>query len=146
MDQVTYRCSLTRKDERECLQPVPPDAPMRLCMQHLQEAWLYITDQIKVRSQVNAIAAKAAYEARTSDASVVYYVRIRDHVKIGTTVNLRARMNSLDPDEVLATEPGGVDLERKRHRQFAHLRARRKEYFEAAPELMAHIDAIKRAA
>jgi len=146
MAHDTRRCSLTRKDDRECSLPVPPNSPLLLCMKHLQEAWLYISDEIQSRTQTNAVLAAAAFKARTADTSVVYYARIRDHIKIGTTINLDARMNALDPDELLATEPGGVELERKRHKQFAHLHARRKEYFDPGADLLAHIERLKQVA
>lgn len=73
--------------------------------------------------------------------SVVYYVRIRDTIKIGTTVNTASRIPRLGADEVLALEPGGEDLERLRHRQFAHLRIRG-ERFRAEPDLLSHIEML----
>lgn len=84
---------------------------------------------------------KAAYAKQ----SQVYYVRIGDHVKIGYTTNVRARMNQLrvDISEVLATEPGDRDLERRRHREFAEERQGRRENFNPSRRLLAHIEALK---
>lgn len=49
-------------------------------------------------------------------------------------------------EHVAATEPGGVQLERERHDQFA-AHCTHGEWFTAAPELLAHIaDLARRAA
>lgn len=80
---------------------------------------------------------------------VVYYVRFGDRVKIGTTKDLDSRLLSIPHDELLATEPGGVYVEKQRHRQFQHLRAKvgnSREWFSLTPELADHIAAIRRRA
>lgn len=83
---------------------------------------------------------KALDDARREGRMVVYYVRIGDKIKIGTTTSFKYRMISLMPDEILATEPGHVELERLRHKQFEHLHVPPgRERFRADPELMAHI-------
>jgi hypothetical protein len=74
--------------------------------------------------------------------SVVYYVRVGELIKIGTTVNMKARMVGVMPDEILATEPGEYGLEKMRHQQFAALRVRG-ERFRPAPELLSHIEMIR---
>lgn len=78
--------------------------------------------------------------------SVVYYIRRGDHIKIGRTVNFRARMRELRPDEVLATEPGAHEVETARHRQFrAHHVAGHPdgvEWFHPADDLLAHIEQV----
>lgn len=74
--------------------------------------------------------------------AVVYYVRLRDTIKIGYTSDMRGRMASLLPDELLAMEPGGEALERMRHRQFAHIKIRG-ERFEIAADLLAHVEMLR---
>lgn len=77
---------------------------------------------------------------------VVYYVRFGDRVKIGTSKDLSKRLSHIPHDEVMATEPGGVYVERQRHKQFKHLRAevgRGREWFTLTPELAEHIAAVK---
>lgn len=88
---------------------------------------------------------------RTYDP-VVYYVRLGDRVKIGTTVDLTSRLNSFrtvymaDDIELLATEPGDGLLERERHREFAAERLdARHELFNPSPRLLAHIESVKAA-
>lgn len=77
--------------------------------------------------------------------SVVYYVRIHDHVKIGFTVNLRQRLSGLrvDDDALLATEPGGRPEEAARHKQFAAERVGKRENFNPSRRLLSHIEAIR---
>lgn len=55
-------------------------------------------------------------------ASVVYYMRVGNRCKIGMTRNLPRRLHALTPEELLGTEPGGRQVEARRHEQFAALR------------------------
>jgi len=76
---------------------------------------------------------------------VVYYVRLKpDQIKIGTTAYLAHRMRALRvarDEDILAAEPGGRDVEKQRHRQFADLRINAyREDFRSGEELMAHIE------
>lgn len=74
--------------------------------------------------------------------SVVYYIRFCCRVKIGTTTNLGARLTAIPHHELLVIEPGGVDVERKRHLQFAHLRDVGEWFFPGAA-LQAHIKRLQ---
>jgi len=88
----------------------------------------------------------AAYQPQLHSGQIVYYVRRGDLVKIGTTSDPAGRFGALLPDEILAFEPGAQREEAQRHRQFDHLRpSSRTEYFTAAPELLAHIRAMRTA-
>ena len=58
----------------------------------------------------------------TSHKPVVYYVQFADRIKIGTSRNLRKRLEALACDRLLALEHGDTTLERQRHGQFAALR------------------------
>lgn len=71
-------------------------------------------------------------------ASTVYYVRCGHLIKIGTTTDLGRRFKSVRPNELLAVESGGQELETRRHRQFAELRASG-EYFHPGRALQEHI-------
>ncbi|MDX3235668.1 GIY-YIG nuclease family protein [Streptomyces sp. ME03-5709C] len=87
-------------------------------------------------------AAPTPYQA--SHPPVVYYVRRGALVKIGTTTNLWRRMVSLLPEQVLATEPGGIGVEADRHRQFAALRVEgQREWFRAGAILQAHVERVR---
>lgn len=77
--------------------------------------------------------------------SVVYYLAVGPNtVKIGTTTDLAARMRSLrtDMQYVLAVEPGGRDVERERHEQFAASRIGRREDFRVTDALQQHINQL----
>jgi hypothetical protein len=74
--------------------------------------------------------------------SVVYYMRVGNRVKIGYTTNLAARISAVMPEEVLATEPGGPQLESVRHRQFADLREA-SEWFRMEGPLLAHLETLR---
>lgn len=93
----------------------------------------------KKRADEAAAKAKASRENK----GVVYYVQFRDAIKIGTTVDLAGRMAVIPWESVLAIEPGGYEVEHRRHRQFTkhHLQL---EWFLQCDELMAHVDDLNR--
>ena len=91
--------------------------------------------------------------AAVGGLSVVYYLRWRDRdeVKIGVTQNLDRRSRDVSRASgarvyVAATEPGGYDLERRRHLQFRSLRIPGTELFHCGPVLVQHIAALNRRA
>lgn len=97
-------------------------------------------------------AAEAARRAALPDPdewrrkrSVVYYVRIVDHVKIGYTIHLPSRIHSLrvDRSAVLAVEPGWREIEAERHATFAAERVSKRENFNPSRRLLAHIDLVR---
>lgn len=73
---------------------------------------------------------------------VVYYMRIGNRVKIGTTSDIKRRLATINPEELLATEPGGYDLEKQRHQQFNHLRSHG-EWFAYEDALKDHVQELK---
>lgn len=75
-------------------------------------------------------------------AQVVYYMRISDRVKIGYTSDLKRRTMEITPEEVVATEPGGYDIEQRRHLQFARFRTRG-EWFRYEGDLKEHIAQLR---
>lgn len=70
--------------------------------------------------------------------SVVYYIQMRDLIKIGTTTDLRVRMSALPWERLLLTEPGWYRKEHERHHQFADLKYDG-EWFRADDPLMEFI-------
>lgn len=73
---------------------------------------------------------------------VVYYVRLGQLVKIGTTTRIVHRCESLGVQGVLAVEAGDSVKEHGRHREFAHLR-KTGEWFELSPDLADHIARVR---
>lgn len=88
----------------------------------------------------------------TDTPGVVYYIGDPDsqHVKIGVTTRLHQRFREVTANrpnsKLLAVEPGYMDLERLRHRQFAATRVTgnpSREWFLKTDELMAHIGEVR---
>lgn len=75
----------------------------------------------------------------------VYFFRMGDLVKIGYTTDLPRRRRALVPDEVLATTPGTMGDEKALHHRFGHAWSHG-EYFRPEPELLAHIETLRRVA
>jgi hypothetical protein len=73
---------------------------------------------------------------------VVYYLRWRDRVKIGTTANPRQRFAAIRHEEVLAFERGDRRVEQRRHAEFAAERGGSSEWFELSDRLRAHIEVL----
>lgn len=70
---------------------------------------------------------------------VVYYLRLGERVKIGTTFAPRQRFAALPHDELLALERGGRELERVRHAEFAADRLGTSEWFALSRPIRAHV-------
>lgn len=151
------RCTVVTRSARDCNGRVPEGAEIPLCLDHMREAYLWYASQLRAlrdagrlsdRDGEDLAAAETpdTYTLREHREPVVYYVRIGHYIKIGTTVDLHSRMASLMPDEFLALEPGGRDVEAQRHRQFEWHRAPKgKEYFLPTVAVMEHIEALRAA-
>jgi hypothetical protein len=93
------------------------------------------------------VALKVSFRSRISIYAdhhpIVYYVRVGEMVKIGTTVNLARRMPEVGASGALAVEPGDANRESERHRQFAELRRPKTELFSLDHGLAGHIAEIR---
>lgn len=70
--------------------------------------------------------------------AVVYFLRVGDKVKIGTTVRLKSRLHGLNPapgSSVVLTLPGSYELEAEIHEQFRDERNGGSEWFDLTPRL-----------
>lgn len=84
-----------------------------------------------------------ASDTRKPPSSLVYFIKVGQFVKIGTTTNLSSRINSFQigcPYEftILATIPGGRREEQGFHRKFSHL-SHTGEWFRMEGELAAFL-------
>lgn len=80
---------------------------------------------------------------RADKPGFVYYIQIGDRLKIGFSVDVRKRMRAYPPESrLLAVEPGSVELERERHRQFKGSLTHGREWFSPTADLLEHIDAV----
>lgn len=121
------------------------------CWSELERAdpMLRVGREVKARMDQASIleqedAQRLITEAK--DAGVVYYIaRGGNRIKIGTTINLGARLRALYsvPEDLLAVEPGGADTERQRHEQFSHIRHQKTELFDDCKELRDWIEQVK---
>jgi hypothetical protein len=160
----SVQCGVVLDTGERCPAASDPDAPLALCTTHLLAAYDWVARDIGVTdllpSPCLACGSRlgvrypsgwlcAICEWRVGDipdpevvdsrVDVVYYIRFRDRVKIGTSANPRRRLASLPHDEVLAFEQGGRMLEQKRHLQFAGYRIPRTEWFELHDALAEHV-------
>ena len=157
-------CGIVDADGRVCGRAVDAGTPLALCRAHLLEAHDWVARDIGVtdllpspcRACGSAVGVRypsgwicAECEWRVGDVpddeldrprvEVVYYIRWRDQIKIGTSINPRMRLATLPHDEVLAFERGGRSLEQQRHRQFADHRFAGTEWFSVHDALLAHV-------
>jgi hypothetical protein len=114
--------------------------PFPLCGDHYfaVRRWDY-------REAAAQLRARSPQSVSSPENPIVYYVRVGERIKIGTTVKtVRQRFQGqLPPDaQVLATEPGSYDVERRRHRQFRHLQDAN-EWFRPGSELWRHIAQLR---
>jgi hypothetical protein len=79
-------------------------------------------------------------DAKQHDA-VVYYMKLGNLVKIGTSRRIAQRVIAFNPERVLAVEPGAHGLETVRHHQFASLREQG-EWFRYEQPIRDHISQI----
>ena len=150
-----------------CDQRVADDSPLELCLNHLLEAHGWVTGRVGETDVLPSPCAAcgsrlgvhypsgwlcAVCEWRYGDlpdasvpprVDVVYYLRYRDRIKIGTSANPRQRIASLPHDEVLAFERGDRTLEHRRHLQFAPHRIPHTEWFEANEALSTLVDSLR---
>lgn len=150
-------CSAQNRWGKECMAPVAEGAPLSMCMKHLMIAGEWWAE---VKPLVNGAAmlrnkgledffnlgdvfsrrdvGHAAPPTETSPP-VVYYLLHGSRIKIGTSRAWRKRVRQHPHDRVLAIEPGGFDVEARRHRQFASLRVGASEWFDEDADLWDHI-------
>lgn len=164
MHESTGLCCATT-DEGECLATSVEGAPVPLCATHLRVTYAFARDLVEdgwreaARAQLATDRSLAtSYESQPLDAApaprqrhdeecgtVVYFVRFGDRVKIGFTSDMKARMAVIPHDEILATIPGGRELEQKLHHRFKLTRLTG-EWFRISPELMHFIGQVRKAA
>lgn len=103
-------------------------------------------DDPKVSRAIADKVLNAADKAeRREETDVVYYIRVGELIKVGTTSDLPKRMMAYPPNaELLVTETGSYDRETQRIVEFTEYLAGRREWFHPGPRLMDHIDTLRR--
>lgn len=122
-------------------------ASISLCRDHGMEVAEIFSARIIARAHLAELRHRQQLQERENAAQgnpggrpYVYYARIGGYIKIGYSARLKRRFSALRADELLAVEPGGLDLERARHTQFSADRIDlRRENFRPSEQLLAHI-------
>ena len=114
------------------------DLPMPLCRKHAIAIWLRVTGELKGR-----MLARRPLHPDLTRQPVVYFVRSGTLIKIGTTVCLPGRIDSLathgpEQPEILLVVPGDHTQERQVHALFASDRVRG-EWFRPSAALLEFI-------
>jgi hypothetical protein len=161
-------CGILVEGDHPCTAPVETGTPLNLCRNHVMLAYDWasrdagVTDilpspciacgsRLGVKYPSGWLCAICEWKVGeipdsdfvTARVDVVYYIRYRDRIKIGTSGNPRGRLANIVHEEVLAFERGNRQLEQKRHRQFAANRLSSSEWFEVNDSLTAHIDVLR---
>ncbi|MFL1444041.1 GIY-YIG nuclease family protein [Nocardiopsis protaetiae] len=148
-------CTIQRSNGAFCDAPAHPDMPFPICGRHAMQLWKHIGTQLEAAANDPEKRTKVALgflddceqqrqKERETRTPRVYYLQVGETVKIGTTFDLRQRLNSYPPNrKLLAVEPGGKAVEGRRLQQFAHLRAFGNEWFHAGGDLLQHINTLR---
>ncbi|WP_350347912.1 GIY-YIG nuclease family protein [Agromyces sp. G08B096] len=165
---MIIRCGIRSADGTACAEPAESGAPLPLCTTHLLAAHDWVERSVGTADLLPAPCTACGHPVgrrypaglvcercdwRVGDVpdlelgspaiDVVYYVRWRDRVKIGTSASPRRRLAALPVEEVLAFERGDRLVERRRHEQFAAHRHPGTEWFAIHDELLAHIAELR---
>ena len=150
-------CPVQLPDGSSCGRRSGPSMPFPICGQHARELFDHVNrfiggiTQDPVFRESLALDQLKAGQQRIDDwhrarEFVVYYIQIGEHIKIGYTSNLRTRLKIYPPTRrLLATEPGDARDEGRRHKQFQHLLHAGREWFRPGPDLIEHINELRRA-
>jgi hypothetical protein len=149
-----HACTIQKVNGEFCLAPSVPGSPHPICVKHLGILHGFAKQMLDLHAgtPVPPPNPTAGYPTPIPVGVVpngegVYYLRCNSLIKIGCSQNLPKRIaNYPAGTPVLAVERGGYKMEQRRLTRFAEARAIRREYFHPAPELLAHINQIRKAA
>jgi hypothetical protein len=152
------RCPIVTGYGTVCGNSVPSQMPFDICGHHARRLWEYmnefmssVTDDPVFRAKLFLDRVKDEEDQRARENATrdyqVYYLQIGNHIKIGYSGNLKQRLKSYPVTRrLLAVEPGHGHVEFQRHRQFAHLLDAGNEWFRPGPDLIDHINRLRREA
>jgi T5orf172 domain. len=131
------------------LQRLSPIFGVPVTAEVLHRAILNYDEQLRARAERQGLDDKAPEfdwraeaEKHWKHQPIVYYVLHGGLVKIGTSTNLKRRLESLQPEGLLAVEPGDVRVERSRHREFAEWHSHGEWFLPSSP-LEAHMERLR---
>ena len=99
--------------------------------------------RVKMAKSREKVATTERVRGESELEGFVYYIRINGQIKIGYAADVTARMRNYPPgSELLAVEPGTLETERIRHREFCNNLVRGREWFLPSTRLMRHIQNV----
>lgn len=148
---VSQRCTIQLHSGQFCDAPAEERISHPMCGRHALQVFRDVLMSYEIEgadpvrralSMVDWLDDQRAVDPDPGE-SVVYYLLVGDLVKIGTTNHLARRLQSYPPTSVLlATEPGSVDVEVERHRQFREYLSARREWFTPGPRLREFVESL----
>lgn len=150
-----FTCTAQMSDASTCGKPSVDDVGFPICEYHVLRAYRWVTFHLEnlaadklfqLTYGIERIdAERAAQDEKMIDREhVVYYVQIGEHIKIGYTSRLKARMKTYPiTRRLLAVEAGGLSIEKQRHNQFKQYLDQGNEWFKPGPELLVHINTLR---
>src|SRR5690348_4965680 len=103
--ELTTCIALSSKG-KDCFGEIAEGAPIPMCLKHLRVAYLFYADYLEsvkeITKEIREDAEKMPvrlFRTPLMAPSIVYYVRIGFHIKIGVTSDMSSRMHALQPDE-----------------------------------------------
>lgn len=148
-------CPIQFDDGGACGKPSMEDGPYPICTAHIRQAYRWVARHMESYTEdplfvltygiERAQAERAAQDEKMIDREhVVYYVQIGEHIKIGYTSRLKARMKTYPiTRRLLAVEAGGLSIEKQRHNQFKQYLDQGNEWFKPGSELLVHINTLR---
>ncbi len=115
-----------------------------LCQKHAMHVWLTIDMDVAVTHAPDLTPPLTERRPpRPRQPSVVYYLRVGGHIKIGYATELARRMQAYPPTaQLLAVEPGTLATEKALHDRFTVHRIAGREWYQASDELLDHIASV----
>lgn len=150
-------CTVQRNDGSFCNRPSLPRAPYPMCLKHATRVYEWVKYEVReadfdhVGAELIAHMLHGDTAPRTAmqvmrgvEVTQVYYARVRDLIKIGSSSDVERRISDYIPgSHLLAVEPGGIEVERQRQAQFRSSRALGREWFQPSSDLIEHINSLR---
>lgn len=142
------RCTVQMSTGEFCDAQRAVDMPFPICFEHAMRVYRTMQDMVEDVTLRGVMVPETAEnlvadwrQEKNSPAHRVYYLKVGELIKIGTTKQkVKTRLRAYPPgSELLALERGGHHVEQRRHHQFSHLLARGKEWFHPGADLLDHM-------
>lgn len=153
------RCTAQAESGSFCDAPTMEGAPFPICIRHGAQLLRFmqgsIADLQSAPVELRMLVMDQTHDARRrrrdhlplNQPETVYYLQVGDLLKIGFSAHLKQRIAAYPPNRrLLATEPGGEQIEAQRLSDFAEYRALGREWFNPGPRLLRHINQLRASA